>query len=387
MNIAPFVKDDFVVLSEEMTISEMIGKFRTQEKRAGLVFRNKKYLGTVAKKHLMKLQLDVTETKIKDYLLRTPVITEDADLIDVAYLMYESSLDFVPVEKDKRIIGVVNALDIAVGSLPDLKEWKVKDAKMIPLAKIKLEKGDAVAEAMTIMHHEHVDQALVFEKKVLYGIISYRDLLRKYMNWSPRRDISVKFNKLMSSKGSSTDVPHLASSPVEGFCTRENLAIVRPNDAVRTAVELMSKNNVTDVIVQDGAVQGLLTVKNVLRLVASLKVPQNFNIVWVGIHDLDLDSEDKAQVQKVASNEAFKLQRRIHNAFNLTIHLKEYNKDHQKGKHKFSVHMRVEYPGRTMTISQDDWDLVTALRKTFENAESALKAKFRGDSSHRKAYE
>ena len=79
-----------------------------------------------------------------------------------------------------------------------------------------------------------------------------------------------------------------------------------------------------------------------------------------------------------------KLQKKINNELNLVLHLKAYNKG---GRQKYSVHIKLEYPGQLIAINQDDWDLETALRKTFDNAKNAVKKKFRGDSSRDKEYE
>jgi len=51
------------------------------------------------------------------------------------------------------------------------------------------------------------------------------------------------------------------------------------------------------------------------------------------------------------------------------------------------VHMRLEYPGQIITSEQDDWDIETAVRKTFNNAKNATKKKFKGDSPREKPYE
>ena len=55
MEIKPIVTEDYVVLDDEATLSQMIGKMRTFEKRVGLVFRNDKYLGLIEKKKLLKV--------------------------------------------------------------------------------------------------------------------------------------------------------------------------------------------------------------------------------------------------------------------------------------------------------------------------------------------
>ena len=80
-------------------------------------------------------------------------------------------------------------------------------------------------------------------------------------------------------------------------------------------------------------------------------------------------------LKKICSNESIKLQRLVHNEFSLIIHFKEYQKGGKQKK--FSVHMRVEYPGKIVTVSQDDWDFETALHKAFDSAKNALLGKFR----------
>ena len=65
------------------------------------------------------------------------------------------------------------------------------------------------------------------------------------------------------------------------------------------------------------------------------------------------------------------------------VHLKDYDKG---GKQKFSVHLRIETPGQMISSEQHDWDLETALRKTFNNAKNSVKKKFKGDTSTDKFY-
>ena len=89
-----------------------------------------------------------------------------------------------------------------------------------------------------------------------------------------------------------------------------------------------------------------------------------------------IDDYDKENLTKIASNQAFKLQRYLHSPFTLDIHIKEYGKDGQQ--RKYSVHIRAEFPGQILTASQDDWDIITALRKTFDNLENKSKSRFKG---------
>ena len=119
-----------------------------------------------------------------------------------------------------------------------------------------------------------------------------------------------------------------------------------------------------------------MTVKNMLGVIGSLKIPKNFNIQFIGLNKVDLEPAQKYSIQKIVSNEALKLQRKIHQTqFELVVHIKEYEKDGTQ--HKYSVSLRVEFPGQIITSTEDDWDVETALRKALENAQNVAEKRFR----------
>jgi CBS domain-containing protein len=386
MEIKPLVSEDFIVIDEEATLSEMIGKMKAFEKRVGLVFRKDKYLGLIEKKKLLKSRIDVSKAKIKNFVQKTPIINENADIIETAYLMFQSDVKHIPIEKDKKIVGVVSALDLAklALELPEMNKVKVSDIKLSKPAKIN--KNDPIATVMSVMHQERVDHLPVFDQGQVYGIISFKDLLRRYLNWSPKRDVSAKFNQMASSGGGLGDMPQLDQLPVEDFSTNDNLFTIQSSEPLSKATSIMVENKLSDLLVmEDEGFEGLLTVKNILRNVGSLKIPKNYNIKFVGLNKSKLEPYQKVNIKKIAANETFKLQRKIKNELNLTIHIKDYQKT--GGRQKFSVHLRLVFPGQIITSSQEDWDIETAVRKTFNNAKNAVKKKFRGDSSWDKEYE
>lgn len=383
MEITPIVNEDFLEFQDDMTLSKMLGKLKRFEKRSGLVFRNNKYLGLIEKKKLLRSRIDPSRTKISHLVQKTPLLSEHADIIETAYLMFQSNVDFLPVERNKQIIGVVTGLELAklASRLPEVSHLKVSDVKYTKPRIVR--KDDAVATAIEVMYKDRVEQIPVFVKGKLYGVISYRDLMRKYLNWSPKRDVSAKFNKVMGTRSAEVDIVHLSNLPVSSFSTNENLLTVQFNQSLKNAVQLMTKRKVSDLLVmQDNQFLGVLAVKNILRRVGSLKIPKNYNIKFIGLNKVDLQPHEKYNVKKIAANEAFKLQRAIHNEFTLTIHIKEYEKEgHQ---HKYSVNLRVEFPGQIVTSTQEDWVIETAVRKAFNNAKNYVKKKYKGDGSRRK---
>jgi len=377
LEITPIVKEDYLILEDQETVSTMIGKLKKYEKRTGLIFRNDKYLGLIEKKKLLRTKLDVTETKVGKYLQKTPLLNEDSDVIATAYLMFQSNLDYLPVEKDKVVVGVVNALDLIklAMQIPEVSNLKVKDIKLVK--SVQMNKDDPISTAISIMYEKDVDQVPIFDEGEIYGIISFRDILRKYLNWSPRRDVSAKFNAETSAKTVGEDFPKIAELPVGNFSTNDNLVSVAGNVVLSEAVDLMLDHNVSSLLIKgDSGVEGMLSVKNLLRTIGSLKVPENFNIKYVGLNDLRLSESQKYNLQKITSNEASKIQRHLKNdVFSLTIQLKEYRKEGKQ--HQYAVNLKVEYPGQIITGSQEDWDFETALRKAFNNVKNNVKKKFR----------
>ncbi len=386
MEIRPLVSEDYVVVDEEDTLSQLIGQLKAFEKRTALVFRKDKFLGLIEKNKLLKSRIDPSSCKVKNFIQRSPIINENSDLIETAYLMYQSNLEYVPVESNKKIIGILNALDLIrlALELPELKKSKVKDIKLVKPSK--LNKDDPMVTAIDMMYTEKVDHLPVFDQGKMYGILSFRDILRKYMNWSPKRDGSIKFNKMASTKSAMVDQQKTEMLPVSNFSTNDNLLITSMEMTLPAAISIMTENRSSDLLVMEREnFLGVLTLKSLLRKIGSLKIPKNYNIQFVGLNQAKLQDYQKYNIQKIAGNEAFKLQRKINSKMNLVVHIKEYDK--AGAKQKYSVHLRVEFPGKILTSSEDDWDIETALRKTFDNAKNEVKKRFHGDSAGNKNYE
>ncbi|MDP3733762.1 MAG: CBS domain-containing protein, partial [Nanoarchaeota archaeon] len=358
--------------------SSMIGKLVQNHQRSGLVFKKDSYQGVVEKKGLLRLRIDVSDAKIRHFVQKTPLVNEHADVMETAYMMFTSNLDFLPVESNKKIIGVIDSLDLATIAvqLPELSNLQVKDVNVEQLPLIA--KGDPLAKVLEIMHEQRVEQVPIFDQGRVYGIISYRDLLQKYYSAPPRRETSTRFSKEHPTKSATPDQPSLPALPAASFSTNENLLAVSRKDSLKNAVSQMAAKNVSSALIMDnGEFAGLLTTKNILRLVGSFEIPQNFNIQFVGLNKLDVDTYELKSIKKIASNEAFKLQREINNEFKLVVHIKQYSKTGRK--HKYSVHLKIEFPGQMVAVDEDDWDIRRAFHKAFGNAKTKMKKMFRGE--------
>ena len=383
VDIRPIVKKDFITLEDSATISEMIGALKNYEKKAALIFKNKKYIGLVEKKKLLRTRIDASEAKAGKYVHATPILTWDAQVIDASALLFDANVDILPVEKDKSIVGTVDGMSLAKLGLrmPAIQKLKVSDLQLMDSPKI--DANAQVAKVIDAMHDLNIDLVPVFQGKNVTGVISYRDLLRGYLNWTPKRDVGRKFNKMASTRSAEVDMPHLASLPASDFMGPHAPVTIRSKDSIVDALELMSQNKVSGLVVTTGdQYAGILSIRGVLKAIADLKEEQKFAVSYIGLSKLNLQPHQQASIDRIVLTQAPKLERLVNNKFALVIHIKSYDKPGTK--QKFSVHMRVEHPGKLITCSDDDWKIETALHKVFEHAENALKGRFHSDSNLRK---
>ena len=138
MKVGPLIREDFVSFDKEDNVSSMIGMLKSKKKRSGLVFDKKKFLGIVEDKRLLKSRFDATNTKILKLVKKIPLVSEHLDIIEAAYLMHQSNVNFLPVGKGKKIVGVLYGLDVIRrgAELDQLKNIKVNDVKLSKPSKL-----------------------------------------------------------------------------------------------------------------------------------------------------------------------------------------------------------------------------------------------------------
>jgi len=369
MEIKPIVTSNFVVLNEDVTITEALSQFRAGEDKAGLVYRKDKYLGMVNLRETIKSRLDVSTVKIKNFVSKTPFLNENTDVLEAARMFYQTGLDFLPIEKDKKIIGVINALELAKYSmaLPEVKSMRVSDIKFTKSSKVAAK--DKLSKALTIMHDQSVDHVPVFEEDKISGVLSFRDVLNKYHIWTPQSDFMAKPNVMMKTKRAQVEPTPIVSLPVSSFSSTGELRKINSMDALSVAVTIMYNNKIHDLLAIDNEeYKGMLTVRNIFNKLSAFNAPKEYSVQFIGLKDSKLSSADQFSLQKLAENEAMKLQRKIKQRVDISLHLKEHGKK-DKGREKFSVTLRMNLPGKTIVSEYDDWDPFGVMKSSFDHAQ------------------
>ncbi|MBU1112154.1 MAG: CBS domain-containing protein [archaeon] len=377
MAIKELMKTDYLTFDAGNSITEMLGKLKSSGKRTGLVYNKGKFIGVVNYHSLLKTSLSLTESKIVKCAVKTPLVSVNADVYDTAMLMAESNLDFLPVVEDNNIIGIVRSLDLlqAAAKMPEMRDLKVKDIKFAkPTA---LKDTDKISEVLKVMMKQKVEQVPVFQGRNLTGVIRIADMINLFL--SPQKASRGKaLKEVGKTRSAAVDRTKMSSLPIKSFIT-SNVSYIKRNDRLNRTINSMGISNLWDMMVsEEGKVYGLLTVKNILGKFASLKPVDEPGIKFHGLNETHLTERQAGMLKDIAENEAGKIQRVIKNDLVISVHVKEHKQSGKPGKkHKYSVTLRLEYPGRIVTGTQDDWKVQTAMRKAFNNVKNKLGSQFK----------
>ncbi|MEK6949092.1 MAG: hypothetical protein AABX34_02645 [Nanoarchaeota archaeon] len=99
----------------------------------------------------------------------------------------------------------------------------------------------------------------------------------------------------------------------------------------------------------------------------------------------ELDEMELEAVNRIADKGYDKIKRELKNEVSITVHVKSHNK--QGSQRKYSVHVKVMAPTRIFTSTHAvDWNLETALHKSFEEVAKMIQHAFHTDNQHKKTY-
>ncbi len=371
MTISSLVANDFLAFDADESVGAMLGQLKLSGRRSGLVFKDGNYNGIINRRSLLKSRLADVDVRLAKCTTKTPIISHNLGVLETAKLMHESNLRFLPVEIDGDIVGVVNALDLLreASGLEEVQSLRVGDLKLAKPSPLK--EDDKLSRALSTMQKEKVDHLPIFSGRKLQGVISIRDLM-DYFIYKRKRPSGSHTGGAVRSKAAAVDRVRVSSLPVISFATTEGIKTVHRDDSLVTAIKLMHKYNVRDLVVQENdRVYGLVTVKNILASLAGLQRADGVSLELVGLRKTSLLPSEVAKVEKAIQLEMKRFLRKKGGSARLKIHVKESKK--KGSQHMFTVSMRLEGNGKVASSSQEDWDVVKAVRKCFSQVRSDVK--------------
>lgn len=102
------------------------------------------------------------------------VLDINSSIYDIANTMKEKDIGFIPISKNKKIVGVITDRDIVVKVLAN-KDIRIKD--YISRNLIKVNVNESIEKAIELMGINKVKRLLVEDNNKLVGVISLSDIV------------------------------------------------------------------------------------------------------------------------------------------------------------------------------------------------------------------
>jgi CBS domain-containing protein len=392
MKAQEIMKTEFIRVSKEDTVSGLIGKFVQTGQSTGFVFDGDTFLGITTMRHMLKTKMASHEIKVEKFVWHVPPVYKEDDLLDIATAMFHSASRALPVMEKDQLVGAVYAEDVIehIKDIPELKEKKVKDIRH-PEVHVVGEK-DRIGKAFEIMFEQDIGRLpVVDEEGKLTGVLSFTDIAKKFLlhpavrehAFSPEASIELK-----GTRGFKSELDKMLALPVKSFDTHLDIVTTSEDEKITVLADKMKKADVYNaVLTEDDKPFGIVTMRDLLEAMMSLKGEEIKNIRFTGLDELqDLAPYTVYYVKKLASYYAEKVAYLIKNINEVSVHFKEYAKEGKQ--HKYSVNVKVAAPTAIINSTKAvDWDIARTMHKAFKDVEKRIIHKFHTDTTRGKAYE
>ncbi|MDE1860448.1 MAG: CBS domain-containing protein [Candidatus Micrarchaeota archaeon] len=249
---------------------------------AVIVTKDGKYYGiadqrTISKMGMTKVEKGFAIGKIAKH---TPRLSPESSIETAIFDFYSASAKALPYYDGEEVSGMVRRTDMlkVMLSLNLLASDKVRDAMSVPV--IAIDHNATVDQAVNAMKQHKVNRLVVVEKGVLFGILSYRDLMRYGMVTKER---IPKF----------TAMDRLTKDKVSDIC-QKNVFSIDADDDINAVIRSFIKNNISSLlVVKRGKPAGIVTIRDVLELSVRKARRMKSRIIISGIDDSTREYEQE----------------------------------------------------------------------------------------------
>lgn len=105
------------------------------------------------------------------------VVNKEISISEVAKIMKENDIGFVPIANDNKIIGVITDRDIVINALANKSDLDKPIKDYMTKNIIEVDINDNISKVLNKLRKNKVKRVLVSDNSKLVGIISFSDIL------------------------------------------------------------------------------------------------------------------------------------------------------------------------------------------------------------------
>jgi CBS domain-containing protein len=216
--------------------------------------------------------LNVTSlgTKIAAVMHQVPRLGPNNTVSDAATLMHEYRIRSMPVYRERKLIGQITSPSVVARLLDSETPGRISSI-MTPKP-VCMDATDSVSKARETMLRKKVDQLPVTKKGALHGIVTSDEIV---FNLMPKADRNMKGNTRAGRYDEAL-----------GIFAMKDVLTSEISDSLRDVYQKMSKSGSNySVIVGTSEIQGIVTYRDFLRVLARRAAESSIPMYIVGLPD------------------------------------------------------------------------------------------------------
>ncbi len=360
MKLSEILKTEGIItISPEVTLSHAIGKLSSSHDAAFVVDEDENLLGVINPFHCLINNSFPGNAKVVNCLMKPPKVYLDTNIAEVARLMGESKIHYLPIyDEKKKFVGIISARRILTHIL------KLKDSNRTLSDILKKNKSllsvfedDKISRALHFFKKEKISKLIVTNKdNKLKGVLTFYDLISYLAAPKVREHVGDR-------KG--TKIPFL-NYQVRNLM--KSLVLTMSADAtVSEAIKLILDKKIGSIVIVDKENRpvDIVTTKDIFNSVFRKSSSANFQVMTKNLSGVS------RVVLPVFNNKFFRMISRRRDVQRATLFIEE------KGKNMFKVLFSlipkrgkkeyIEREGRVLT------EVLSDVKKTAKELESKLK--------------
>jgi CBS-domain-containing membrane protein len=271
-------------------ITEALDKINTLT--AVIITKNKNYYGIVDDRTLTrKGTLKLAKTySIGKFAKKVPVLDQSTSIEKAISYFYTEGVKALPYVEANVIKGIVKRSEMlkAILSFHMLSKSRVENAMTSPI--IAIDSNANMAQAKDAMQENKVNRLAVINNGKLFGIITYKDMMKAFAASNSR---APKYKNYYS----------LSNTTVGSVCER-NMQTIEQSMPVDDAIREFIEKNISSLIVtRSQKPVGIITIKDIFELIASSSSESINKVIISGLDDYTKEYADdiKAELDNLSN--------------------------------------------------------------------------------------
>ena len=352
-------------------VSQILSKMIRNKIHQIPVLQGKTIRGTVTLKDIITKDIDPTKTYAKTVMIPTPTASPEDDIQRVIELLTGSNLRAIPVY-DTQLRGIISETDLM--KFIDLRG----SAQAIMKEAITVDENDDIGKVKKLMVQKNIARVPITSKGKCIGIVDTLDLVKILQ---PGHE---KFSEPSGVSGlkyhSSKEKQNINKVSVKNVMREPK--IVSSEEPLKNIALLLKE---TDSVLIEGASLGIITPKDVLRLILK---PKEFELVQiVGAEDIDSFVLNKIYQ---AAEEIIKPLSKSMRLQPMRIHIKKHHKQGARNNYEIRIELPTSLGNFHSTKTHSPKgkkydDLVTLTQEALKDLEKEIRKKHDQIKYHDKA--